>query len=306
MKLIYPERIHTIHQAKVRTNPGSRIVDNVKDNISVSEDSAFALNAIYPIDCIDGMKRLPASSIDVIVTSPPYNIGKTYGHHHDSMPRDEYLAWMRKVAEQAKRVLKEDGSFFLNIGGKPTDPWIPFDVIEQFRPYYTLQNVIHWVKSIAIEKADVGTYDNITGDIAVGHYQPVNSKRFLSQCQEHIFHFTKSGDIMMDKLAIGVSYQDKSNIGRWKHATHDLRDRGNVWFIPYSTIRTSRPHPTTFPDKLPEMCIQLHGYTPATCVLDPFMGIGNTAVACQRLEVNYIGFEIDPGYLAIAEERLQA
>ncbi len=183
---------------------------------------------------------------------------------------------------------------------------IPFDVVTRFRPYYAMQNVIHWVKSIAIEKEDVGQYDAITGDIGVGHYQPVNSRRYLSQCHEHIFHFTKTGDIALDKLAIGVPYQDKSNIGRWKQATRDLRERGNVWFIPYSTIRSSRPHPTAFPDKLPEMCIRLHGYSPETCVLDPFMGIGSTAVACRRLGVNYIGFEIDPEYLAIARERLEA
>jgi site-specific DNA-methyltransferase (adenine-specific) len=266
----------------------------------------LAMNRLYGMDCIEGMRRIPDGCIDIIVTSPPYNIGKPYGTHHDSMPRDEYLAWMGQVAEESFRILKDNGSFFLNVGGKPSDTWIPFDVVGRFRPFYAMQNVIHWVKSIAIEKEDVGQYDSITGDIGVGHYQPVNSRRYLSQCHEHIFHFTKTGDIALDKLAIGVPYQDKSNIGRWKQATRDLRERGNVWFIPYSTIRSSRPHPTAFPDKLPEMCIRLHGYSPETCVLDPFMGIGSTAVACRRLGVKYIGFEIDPEYLAIARERLDA
>ena len=260
---------------------------------------------IHTADCIEGMRRLAPRSVDVIVTSPPYNIGKPYTTHDDRMPRDAYLAWMQTVALEAKRVLKDNGSFFLNVGGKPSDPWIPFEVIQQFKEHYALQNVIHWVKSIAIEKADVGNYEGICGDVAVGHYQPVNSTRYLSQCHEHIFHFTKTGAVALDKLAVGVKYQDKSNIGRWQRATQDLRDRGNVWFIPYSTVRTSRPHPTTFPDRLPEMCIRLHGIGPGMLVLDPFMGSGSTAVACVRLGIEYVGFEIDPRYREIALERIR-
>lgn len=264
----------------------------------------LAVNAIHTMDCIEGMQRLPEGIVDVIVTSPPYNIGKTYNSYNDQQPREEYLDWMGRVAAGAARVLADDGSFFLNIGGKPRDPWIPFDVLQRFRPHFELQNVIHWVKSIAIEKEDVGDYEKVTGDIAVGHYQPVNSVRYLSQCHEHIFHFTKKGDVALDKFGVGVPYQDKSNIGRWKAAERDLRDRGNTWFIPYRTIRSSRPHPTSFPEKLPEMCIRLHGCRPGTLVMDPFMGIGSTALAALALGADYIGFEIDPDYREIAESRI--
>jgi len=264
----------------------------------------LAVNTIHTMDCIRGMQRLPAGSVDIIVTSPPYNIGKEYRSYNDRQPRDDYLDWIGEVAAGAARVLAEDGSFFLNIGGKPRDPWIPFDAVQRFRPYFELQNVIHWVKSIAIGKEDVGGYENIAGDIAVGHYQPVNSSRYLSQCHEHIFHFTKKGTVALDKLGVGVPYQDKSNIGRWKAAECDLRDRGNTWFIPYRTIRSSRPHPTSFPEKLPEMCIRLHGCRSGTLVLDPFMGIGSTALAAIALGADYIGFEIDPEYREIAEARI--
>ncbi|MDK2889968.1 MAG: hypothetical protein PWR21_600 [Methanoculleus sp.] len=264
----------------------------------------LAVNTIHTMDCIEGMRRLPAGSVEIIVTSPPYNIGKDYNSYDDKKPREDYLDWIGEVAAGAARVLADDGSFFLNIGGKPRDPWIPFDVVQRFRSHFELQNVIHWVKSIAIEKEDVGGYENIAGDIAVGHYQPVNSARYLSQCHEHIFHFTKKGDVALDKLSVGVPYQDKSNIGRWKAAERDLRDRGNTWFIPYRTIRSSRPHPTSFPEKLPEMCIRLHGCRPGMLVLDPFMGIGNTALAAIALGADYIGFEIDPEYRQIAESRI--
>ncbi|MGH9992547.1 MAG: DNA methyltransferase, partial [Nitrososphaera sp.] len=78
------------------------------------------------------------------------------------------------------------------------------------------------------------------------------------------------------------------------------RDRGNTWFIPYETIqnKSERPHPATFPAKLPEMCIKLHGDT--RLVVDPFTGIGTSAVAALRLGVNFIGFEIDREYLDAA------
>ncbi len=262
-------------------------------------------NKIYHMDCLKGIPLLQDASVDVIVTSPPYNIGKQYRSYNDVRPRDEYLRWMETIATQCVSKLKENGSFFLNVGGKPTDPWIALDIANRFRTHYTLQNTIHWIKSIAIPKEDVGAYPAITDDIAVGHYQPVNSTRYLSNCHEYIFHFTKTGAVPVDHLAIGVKYQDKTNIGRWKKASQDLRGRGNTWFIPYETIRTERSHPTFFPKKLPEMCIRLHGVRKSMLVLDPFMGTGSTALACHELGVDYIGFEIDKTYIALATHSLK-
>ncbi|MGH9987974.1 MAG: DNA methyltransferase, partial [Nitrososphaeraceae archaeon] len=101
-----------------------------------------------------------------------------------------------------------------------------------------------------------------------------------------------------------VTYQDKTNIGRWKSAMHDKRDRGNVWLIPHATIQEGWPHPAVFPIKLPQRCIELHGIKPNMLVYDPFMGIGTTALACIRLKVNYIGTEIDPQYIKFAQEQI--
>jgi site-specific DNA-methyltransferase (adenine-specific) len=211
---------------------------------------------------------------------------------------------MGEVARLSRRIMSEGASFFLNVGGTVTDPWIPLDVAAAFREHLVLQNLIHWVKSIAIPRDSMGKYPHIGGDIAVGHYKPINSRRFHHDCHEFIFHFTRQGDVELDKLAIGVPYQDKSNVTRWKGVRGDLRDRGNTWFIPYETIRVARPHPSTFPVGLPEMCIRDHGVERIRLVLDPFMGIGATAVACVRLGLPFIGFEIDPEYIAIAEERI--
>ena len=266
-------------------------------------------NRILQIDCIEGMRQfLQDSEVDVVVTSPPYNIGVSYATYNDKRDRNEYLEWIGKVAVEIKRVLSERGSFFFNVGSKPTDPWIAIDIARTVGQHFILQNIIHWVKSIAIPKSDVGNYPNIVDDIAVGHYKPIQSSRFLHDCHEYIFHFTKKGDVQLDRLAIGVPYQDKTNIGRWKVAQQDLRCRGNTWFIPYETIwsrEKQRPHPATFPIQLPEMCIKLHGLNKTKLVLDPFMGIGSTAVACLKLGVNFIGFEIDPKYIRTAEKRMQ-
>jgi site-specific DNA-methyltransferase (adenine-specific) len=256
------------------------------------------------MDCLEGMKRIRENSIDIIVTSPPYNIGKKYNGYDDERPRHEYLGWMEEVAQESTRVLKETGSFFLNVGGKSTDPWIAIDVANRFREHYTLQNLIHWIKSIAILQEDMGDYAHTQQSIAVGHYQPVNSLRYLSGGHEFIFHFTQHGDINLDKTSIGVPYQDKSNIKRWKSVRADVRERGNAWFIPYETIQESRQHPTVFPEKLPEMCIKLHGFNNETTVLDPFIGIGTTALASTKLGVKFIGFEIEPSYVEIANEKL--
>ena len=266
-------------------------------------------NRIYLMDCVEGMRTLlEPEEVNVIVTSPPYNIGVKYNKYDDTVPREKYLDWMEEVGKECRRVLKEDGSFFLNVGHKPKDLWVAWEVAFRLRRHFTLQNMIIWVKSIAIQKRDVGKYPNIKGDIAVGHYKPIGGDRFLSDCFEYIFHFTKSGDVKLDRLALGVPYQDKSNIGRWKSATRDLRCRGNMWFIPYKTIwskKKQRPHPSTFPPELPMMCIKLHGLSRTKLVLDPFMGIGNTAIACIRLGVDYLGFDIDETYVKVAEGRIK-
>jgi len=265
-------------------------------------------NRIIVMDCLEGMRRfLEDGEVDVIVTSPPYNLGIKYSSYDDSVSREQYLEWMETLAEECKRVLSDAGSFFLNIGYKSKDPWVAWEVAFRFRKHFVLQNVVHWIKSIAIPQEDAGKYPNIKGDIAVGHFKPVNSERFVNRCHEYVFQFTKDGKVELDKSAVGVPYQDKSNVGRWKKAVRDLRDRGDTWFIPYETIwsrKKQRPHPSAFPPKLPMMCIKLHGLEKTKLVLDPFMGIGNTAVACLRLGVDYIGFEIDESYAETAEQQV--
>lgn len=265
---------------------------------------------LYNADCIAGMsKQLAPRSVDVVVTSPPYNLGIKYGKYDDTIPRAAYLHWLGEWASVVKHVLRDDGSLFLNIGAKPTDPGVPFQVVAEMQKHFVLQNTIHWVKSIAIQKDAVGDYPGIARNVSIGHYKPINSPRYINDCHEYIFHLTKRGDVELDRLAVGVEYQDKTNVKRWRGARQDKRCRGNTWFVPYKTIRNrdaERPHPATFPVKVPQMCIQLHGVKRARLVLDPFLGLGHTALACVTLGVDFVGFEIDAAYFAEARRALQA
>ena len=260
-------------------------------------------------DAIDILKAFAAGSIDIIVTSPPYNLGIRYRTYDDGLPRSEYLEWTGQWIQAAKRALADDGSLFLNVGAKPKDPWTALDVAQAVRPHLELQNIIHWVKSIAIEKSLAGVRAGLKDDLAVGHYKPINSKRFLNDCHEFVFHFSKAGDTPLDRQAVGVKYQDKSNVTRWVGAGHDLRCRGNTWFLPYDTIQSrdkERPHPATFPWRLPAYCLKLHGLDRVKLAVDPFLGLGSSAVACATLGINFAGIELDEHYLKEAVSRARA
>jgi site-specific DNA-methyltransferase (adenine-specific) len=263
----------------------------------------------YLGDSLDLLERLAPGSVSAIVTSPPYNLGIRYRTYDDTLPRDRYLAWTGSWIGQAARALAAHGSLFLNVGAKPTDPWTALDVAQAARTHLQLQNTIHWIKSIAIEKALAGSRAGLKDDLAVGHYKPINSRRFLHDCHEFVFHFTPAGTTPLERQAVGVKYQDQSNVGRWRTAASGVRCRGNTWFIPYETIQSrekDRPHPATFPPKLPEMCLRLHGVERLELVVDPFLGLGSTAVACAQLGVSFVGIEMDEGYLEDAIARTRA
>ncbi len=253
-------------------------------------------------DCIDGMSRLDGASIDLIVTSPPYNLGIAYSKYSDREDRGSYLEWSERWASEARRVLKPGGSLFLNLGAAPANPLLPHELILRLKSFFVLQNTIHWIKAITIEEEKGAA-------ISRGHFKPINSPRYLNDCHEYIFHLTPEGETPIDRLALGVPYQDKSNIARWSHTGgSDRRCRGNTWFIPYQTIKSrdkQRPHPATFPVELAVNCIKLQGIERVQTMLDPFLGIGNSAVAAQECDVpKFLGFEIDETYLAEAKRRI--
>lgn len=288
-------------------------------------------------DCGAELDQMDAQSISVAVTSPPYNIGIDYNTYEDTKTNPEYIQWMQDIGRKLHRVLKDDGSFFLNVGGTNKDPGIPHRVCKAFEDAgFVLQNEIIWVKSISIlHEPPEAQFKKMLKDLGLtvkdlksikpdldlsqleaevwrthGHFKPINSKRFLNNCHESVFHFTKDGNGQLDRLAIGVPYEHKSNISRWKHNTEDdgsvrdLRCKGNVWHIPYKTVMSAKEHPAGYPSQLAEECIKLHGVDDTTIVLDPFLGAGSTLMACKNLGVAGIGIEIDKAYCQMAKEKL--
>ena len=162
--------------------------------------------------------------------------------------------------------------------------------------HFVLQNEIVWVKAITVDGK------------AHGQFSPVSGDRFLNHNFEMVFHFTKDGKSTLDRLAVGVEYNESAN--RLRSKTHNnLRCGGDVWFIPYETIQGEMEkgcHPAIFPMELAERCIKLAGLRENTVVLDPFCGTGSTLVAAKCLGVTAIGIEIDPVYCEQARRRLEA
>lgn len=251
---------------------------------------------------------LEPETVDVCVTSPPYNLGIKYRSYSDSRKETEYLDFTRQWLTEVKRVLKPNGSLFLNLGACPRLPLLPYKALLVAAEVFVLQNTIHWIKSMSLEMKDGST-------LSVGHFKPINSGRYLNDCHEFIFHLTKTGNTPVNRLALGVPYADKSNVKRWgTEGRADKRCRGNVWYIPYETIQSQgkqRPHPATFPAKVAEYAIRLHGPDFVNMrgpqdyvVLDPFVGIGNSAIAAKMVGVkDFHGIDIDESYLAETKRR---
>jgi site-specific DNA-methyltransferase (adenine-specific) len=250
-------------------------------------------------DCIAGMKWLGWDAADVVVTSPPFNIGVKYGRYRDKLPEEQYLAWLDEWACHVQGVLKVDGSLFLNMGGSLKNPLLPMKVAEVVSRRLVLQNVIHWVKSVTVET-------RAGKQLSVGHFKPISSPRYLNDCAEYLFHFTKTGRTPLDRKAVGVPYVDPSNVKRWKHTGGvNRRCRGNVLFLPYQTVQKRKTHPATFPPELAEYCIKLHGLVSEQTVVDTFVGEGSSAVAAVRCGVKrFIGWDVDGDYIAEAEKRV--
>jgi site-specific DNA-methyltransferase (adenine-specific) len=247
-------------------------------------------------DCLEWLSKLEAESVDLVVTSPPYNIGLAYNTYSDRRRDDDYLRWLLEVFVEVRRVLKPQGSFFLNIGATNQNPWLAFDVAMKARDLFVLQNHVVWAKSISI------------GDESHGHFKPINSTRYLNNTYEDLFHFTKTGDTCIDRKAVGVPFKYKSNIQRFGHA-EDKRCKGNIWYVPYETVQSKADkgdHPAIYPVNLVEQCILLHGAVAGDVILDPFLGTGTTLVAGARHGLRGIGIELDGTYAELAHRRVMA
>lgn len=223
-------------------------------------------------DCVMGMSELDEGGVDCIVTSPPYK-------DEDGYTDDLMVAWL----EQAHRVLKTNSVLFMNFGH--------------------LAGFKSRAFRVAMMAEDVGFVWNDTITWVKNHYRPIQGNKRVNNLTEFIFILTK-GKPSLDRLAIGVPYADKSNIGRF--ATQDLKCRGNVWPLKYKTVQSKeqKRHNDRFPVDLPLWCLLLAGLEEGSLVVDPFSGSGTTGIACKMLGHQYIGYEINPFHVQYARKWL--
>ena len=259
-------------------------------------------------DAIEILNTLGAGSVDAVVTSPPYNLGIRYRSYDDGRPRAEYLGWTGDWVAAARRALADRGSLFLNVGAKPKDPWTALDVAQAVRPAPRAPEH-HSLGQVDRDREGAGRArgPGSTDDLAVGHYKPINSKRFLNDCHEFVFHFSRTGETPLDRRAVGVKYQDKSNVTRWQ------RRRLGAALPRQHLVPPLRHHPkprqgAAAPGHVP---VAAAGVLPAAArparafgvAVDPFLGLGSSAVACATLGVSFVGIEMDEHYLREAIAR---
>jgi site-specific DNA-methyltransferase (adenine-specific) len=238
------------------------------------------------------LPRLTANSIEVIVTSPPYNQGISYGTYRDTLSDEDYLTQAEGLFTELKRVLAPGGSLFLNLPGSAKNPQIMMRLQLLALDHFVLQNQLVWAKSVAI------------GARTHGRFRPIRSERFMNRTHELLLHLTHTGTVPLQREAIGVPYTHPSNRTRWRVGPRDRHCAGTVWHVPYenNTGANRISHPAQFPIALVTRCLILHG-KPGT-VLDPYLGSGTTVCAASEMGWPAIGIEIDPTYAGLAMRRL--
>lgn len=244
-------------------------------------------NILRREEAVEFLRSLPDKSYDSVVTSPPYNIGVPYDGYVDN--RVDYLSWTLAWVTEAVRVSRK--GLMLNIGARASSQDLLFRVMGLLAENFKIQQTWIWVKSI------------YTGEKTIGHFKPINSDRYCNNLHEFVFLINEKGDTRLDKLAVGVPFEDKSNIARFAgNNGRDLRDRGSTWFIPYETRVQRLEHPATFPEKLVEMMLAVSN---SRSVVDPFAGSGTTLIVAKRLGLPYAGADISETYVEMSRRRLE-
>lgn len=240
------------------------------------------INKIYQGDCLELMKQIDDESVDLVITSPPYNIGIDYDSWNDDVDWEKYYSWCKEWMKEIYRVLKIDGRFCLNhylcLGTAKA----------RHSPLMELNQIA--VKEIGFKHHAVCVWTDrtLTKRTAWGSWKSASAP-YINTPYEGILILYKQD---WKKHRKGVSTISKDKF---------MELCSGVWNMQPERKGLTKAN---FPIELPSNCINLLSYE-EDVVLDPFMGSGTTAVACKQLNRNFIGFEISESYCKIAEKRLK-
>ena len=238
------------------------------------------LNTIRCGDCLDILPDIPENSIDLIVTSPPYNVEMEYDVYVDDLPWSDYYAWCEKWLFECLRVLKPDGrmalNHYLSLGNAKKGRTAP------------LMEINHIALDLGFHHHTVAVWTDSTLSrrTAWGSWMSASSP-YINSPFEGILMLYKD---QWKKLNKGISDCPKDDF---------IQLTGGIWKMqPETRGRT----PANFSVDLALKCMRLLSYVGST-VLDPFIGSGTTAEACIVSNRKYIGIELSPAYCKIAENR---
>ena len=238
------------------------------------------IGKIINADCMDILKELPDKCIDLVITSPPYNLNIAYNSYNDNLPYNEYLEWVDNWIKQCSRIIKSGGRIAINIpletnlNGKK---FISSDYSSILKKYFVETAFILWDKQ------------NVTSRTAWGSFCSPSNPNII-QPMECILVYAKEGrkkEGNKDFIDITKKAFIKNTLGVWKIEPEK-----------------DRTHPAPFPIELPSRVMQMFSYV-NDIILDCFSGSGTTAVACHNLKRRFICIEKDYDYWKASVERLK-
>lgn len=235
------------------------------------------INTVINHSCED-MSEVPDNSVSLMVTSPPYNVGKEYDQ---DLSLEDYLSFLRKVLQETFRVLAPGGRVAFNVANIGRKPYIPLNSyisVIASEIGYLMRGEIIWIKA-----------KGAGGSCAWGSWMSAGNPT-LRDLHEYVLVFSKA---RFDKPGKG-----KSTITRDEF----MAATTSVWMIPPESARRVG-HPAPFPVALVERLINLYTFE-GDVVLDPFMGSGSTAVAAAKNGRIFVGYEISPEYIDLTNKRL--
>jgi len=252
-----------------------------------SENNKF-YNTMYHGDALSLLRLLSDECVDLVFADPPYNKGKDFGNNKDRRKTAEYRAWNECWIRECARVLKPTGSIYV------CSDWTFSGMFQEILARdFIIHNRITWKREKG--RGAKTNWKNNMEDI----WFATKSKQYCFNVEE-----------VKIKKAIIAPYRVNGRPKDWvEHNGERYRMTypSNIWtdlVVPFWSMRENTPHPTQKPERLVERIITASS-NKGDLVLDPFIGSGTTAVAAQRIERNFIGFELNSDYIRLALKRLE-